>query len=397
MVISTTSIARVALAGLLALGIQAAPRRVSASGAGVQAATPSAAPLRLAIAGLVHGHVTGFLRLAQARTDVQIVGVFDPDEALRHSYAQRYKLADDIFFADMAAMLDRVKPDAVAAFTSTYDHPIVVEAAAARHLTVMMEKPLAVSTEHARRIERAAARGGIQVLVNYETTWYANHGTIWTLMKERAAGGAIRKIVALDGHQGPKKINVQPEFFAWLTDPIKNGAGALFDFGCYGANLMTWLLDNERPIAVTTLAQHFQPDVYPRVEDEATVLVEYAKAQGLIQASWNWPFNRKDLEVYAERGAAFAGTGGSGLRVTLPDQPDHAVTPDPRPADERDSLSHLIAVARGSRKPNALSSLANNLIVTEILDAARQSARTHARVALPPGPRTNPAPVGLQK
>src|SRR4051794_20429121 len=313
MVISTTSIARVALAGLLALGIQAAPRRVSASGAGVQAATPSAAPLRLAIAGLVHGHVTGFLRLAQARTDVQIVGVFDPDEALRHSYAQRYKLADDIFFADMATMLDRVKPDAVAAFTSTYDHPIVVEAAAARHLTVMMEKPLAVSTEHARRIERAAARGGIQVLVNYETTWYANHGTIWTLMKERAAGGAIRKIVALDGHQGPKKINVQPEFFAWLTDPIKNGAGALFDFGCYGANLMTWLLDNERPIAVTTLAQHFQPDVYPRVEDEATVLVEYAKAQGLIQASWNWPFNRKDLEVYAERGAAFAGTGGSGL------------------------------------------------------------------------------------
>jgi hypothetical protein len=58
------------------------------------------------------------------------------------------------------------------------------------------------------------------------------------------------------------------------------------------------------------------------------------------------------------------------------------VTPDPRPPDERDSISHLMAVVRGTRKPNALSSLANNMIVTEILEAARQSARTHARVTL---------------
>ena len=45
------------------------------------------APLRLAIAGLVHGHVDGFLRGAVARNDVQIVGVFDPDAALRKKYA----------------------------------------------------------------------------------------------------------------------------------------------------------------------------------------------------------------------------------------------------------------------------------------------------------------------
>ena len=109
-------------------------------------------------------------------------------------------------------------------------------------------------------------------------------------------------MVAMDGHSGPKEINVQPEFLDWLTDPVQNGAGALFDFGCYGANLMTWLMDNQRPIAVTAVTQHFQPDVYPRVDDEATILVEYPKAQGIIQASWNWPFNRKDLEVYGDHG-----------------------------------------------------------------------------------------------
>jgi predicted dehydrogenase len=357
---------------------------VAAFGPATAQETPVGKPLRLAIAGLVHGHVSGFLRAAQARRDVQIVGVFEPDASLRRKYAQAFNLSEQLFFADVGAMLDRVHPEAIASFTSTLDHPVVVEAAADRHVPVMMEKPLAVSTAHAERIKAAAERGKIQVLVNYETTWYPSHGTIWSLFKEKKAAGGIRKMVALDGHQGPKAINVQPEFFAWLSDPVRNGAGALFDFGCYGANLMTWLMDNQRPLSVTAVTQHFQPQVYPRVDDEATIVVEYPQAQGIIQASWNWPVNRKDLEVYGEKGYAIA-TGGDHLRVELLQEPERPVTPDPRPPDEHDSISHLIAVVRGGRAPNALSSLENNLIVTEILDAARQSAEKHTRIEL--GPR----------
>ena len=220
------------------------------------------------------------------------------------------------------------------------------------------------------------------MLVNYETTWYANHGTIWTLVKERGAAGEIRKMVAMDGHQGPKKINVQPEFLAWLSDPVKNGGGALFDFGCYGANLMTWLMDGERPLAVTAMTQRFKPAVYPRVDDEATVLVEYPRAQGIVQASWNWPFNRKDLDVYGETGYARA-IGGTVLRVRRPGPAEEEAVPLPeRPEDERDSLSYLAAVVRGRLKPSGLSSLENNLVVTEILEAARESARTGKTVRL---------------
>lgn len=340
-------------------------------------------PLRLAIAGLVHGHVSGFLRGAQGRRDVEIVGIFDPDKVLLQHYGQRYKIPDAALFTDLAEMLDRTKPEAVASFTNTYDHPAIVEAAASRHIPVMMEKPLAVSNAHARRIQRAAERGGVNVFVNYETTWYPSLGSVWTLMKDKKSAGEIRKMVAMDGHQGPKAINVQPEFLSWLSDPVKNGGGALYDFGCYGANLMTWLMDNQRPVSVTAITQQFQPAVYPRVDDEATILVEYPNAQGIIQASWNWPSNRKDLEVYGQRGFTIA-TGGNGLRVALPNEPEHSVTPEARPADERDSISHLIAVVRGARKPNALSSLDNNMIATEILEAARESARTRQRVVLTP-------------
>jgi scyllo-inositol 2-dehydrogenase (NADP+) len=343
-------------------------------------------PLRLCIAGLVHGHVDGFLRAAGKRKDVEIAGIFDPDTALQKQYAQRYGLADFVFFTNLGTMLDRVKPEAVASFTSTFDHAIVVEACARRHIHVMMEKPLAVNMADARAIERAAHQGGIQVIVNYETTWYASHGAMGRILKEQHAAGDIRKMVAMDGHEGPKEIGVGPEFLGWLTDPVKNGAGALFDFGCYGANLMTWMMDNRRPIAVTAITQTDKPQIYARVDDEASVLVEYPKAQGIIQGSWNWPFSRKDFEVYGERGYAIA-TGGDALRVRLPGGQEEARALEPLPPEERDSLSYLTAVARGTRKPAGLSSLENNMIVTEILVAARESARTGRTIKLggPPG------------
>jgi len=340
-------------------------------------------PLRLAIAGLVHGHVSGFLRAAKARKDIEIVAVFDPDAALTASYGKSNGFAPELLFQNLGVMLDKVKPEAVATFTSTFDHAMVVEACAARKIPVMMEKPLAVNMTQARAIQKAAASSGIPVMVNYETTWYKSHGEIWKLIHEQKAAGEIRKMVVMDGHQGPKEINVQPEFFGWLTDPVKNGAGALFDFGCYGANLMTWLMDNQRPLAVTAIAQTNKPAIYPKVDDEATILVQYPKAQGIIQASWNWPFSRKDFEVYGASGYAIA-TGGDGLRVRLPNQRAEEVRkPGDLPAAEADSISYLIGMARGKFKPGGLNSLENNVMVVEILQAARESVRTGKKVTLP--------------
>jgi predicted dehydrogenase len=347
------------------------------------AQSPGEQPLRLAIAGLNHGHVSGFLRSAQRRTaDVTIVAVWDPDAALLARYAASNHLAADQMYTDLNKMLDAVKPEAVATFTDTYSHAGVVEACAPRHIPVMMEKPLAVDTQQARAIQQASERYHTPVIVNYETTWYRSHGEIWTLLHDQKAAGDIRKMVAMDGHQGPKEINVQPEFLAWLTDPVKDGAGALFDFGCYGANLMTWMMDNQRPLKVTALTQTEKPEIYAHVDDEATVLLEYPKAQGIIQASWNWPVSRKDFEVYGTKGYAIA-TGGDNLRVRLPGTraEETRTLPELNP-QQADSISYLIGVVRGKFKPSGLSSLKNNMIVIEILDAARESARTGRTIAL---------------
>jgi predicted dehydrogenase len=171
-----------------------------------------------------------------------------------------------------------------------------------------------------------------------------------------------------------------------VIDPVQDGAGALFDFGCYGANLMTWLMHNQRPKTVMAIAQSNKPEIYARVDDEATIVLQYPKAQGIIQASWNWPFNRKDFEVYGDKGMAIA-TGPDSLRMRLPgEKSEHVDALDPVPPDEVNSSAYLVSVLRGQRKPGGLSSLENNMIVTEILEAARESARTGKAVTLPATP-----------
>lgn len=342
-------------------------------------------PFRLAIAGLVHGHAGGFLNDLQHREDVILVAIVEADPALASSYRQRFNLAEDLFFTSIDQMLDRVEVDAVAAFTTTFDHPAIVTACAPRGIPVMMEKPLAVSMEHARIIEEAARQHNIHVLVNYETTWYAANHDLFSRVLDEQSIGEIRKMIVRDGHQGPKEIGVGPEFLVWLTDPVLNGGGALTDFGCYGANLMTHLMRGERPLAVTAVLQQLKTDTtYARVDDEATILVTYPNAQGIIQASWNWPFNRKDMDVYGVTGSIHQ-INSNDLTIRNNQGEESRTVAKPLETPHGDPLSYLMAVIRGQIKPEGLSSLENNLIVTEILDAARQSAETGQAVILREG------------
>jgi predicted dehydrogenase len=345
-----------------------------------QSGTASSAPLRVAIAGLVHGHVGGFLQQNLHRSDIQIVGVAEPDIKLSAFYESKFALAHNVFFASVEEMLDKTKPQAVLVYTNTFDHRSVVEVCARHGVPVMMEKPLAVSVEDARAMQAAAQRGKIQVLVNYETTWYRSNRAAYDLVRENAIGD-IRKVVIHDGHSGPKEINVEPWFLAWLTDPKLNGAGALFDFGCYGADLMTWLMDNRRPDTVTAVTQRIKPDIYPHVDDEATIVLTYPKAQAILQASWNWPFSRKDMEVYGQSGFAIT-VERDAVRVRLPKQEEKLHDAKPLDPRESDSVNYLRAVILDGMPPQGLSSLETNMIVTEILDAARRSAATGKTIRL---------------
>lgn len=340
-------------------------------------------PLRVGIARLTHSHVHGLLNRPE-QGDLEIVGIYEPNKALAQRYAEQYGYSMDIVFDNMENMLKQASPEAVAAFGSIYEHLSVVETCAPLGIHVMVEKPLAVSVEHAQKMKALAEKHNIHLLTNYETTWYATNHKAYKMVVEEDVVGDLRKIVVHDGHEGPKEIGVNQEFLDWLTDPKENGGGAIIDFGCYGANLITWLMKGERPEAVIGLTQQFKPEIYPKVDDEATILLQYPETQGIIQASWNWPFNRKDMEIYGQTGYVMA-DNSSDMRIRLAGhQQAHQETLPERKAPYNDPFSFLTAVVKGEIKvaPYDLSSLENNMIVVEILEAARKSAESGEKIYL---------------
>lgn len=356
---------------------------------GLLAASPAAAqegaPLKIGVVRLTHTHVHGIFE-SEKRGDIEIVGIVEPDTALARRYSEQHHFAINKVYPTLEAMIEARHPVAVAAFGSIFEHLQVVETAAPLGIHVMVEKPLAVSRGHARKMHRLAERYGIHLLVNYETTWYPTTQRAHELLKDGEIG-ETRKIIVRDGHRGPVRLGISAEFLDWLLDPELNGGGALVDFGCYGANLATWLMDGRRPNSVTAVVQQFQTENNPEVDDEATIILAYDHAQAVIQASWNWPMGRKDLEIYGVDGAIYADNGHD-LRIRYPQGYDgydeKAFRLPDRPAPYDDPFSYFKGVIDGgvTLAPDDLSALANNLVVMEILDAARESARTGRTIAL---------------
>ena len=345
------------------------------------AASPS--PLRIVVAGTSHGHA-GWILGKKDTSTVLVVGIYEPDTALVAKQKSRYKLPASLFYTDLKKLLQEKKPEAAVAFGSIFDHLAVVEACAPLGIHVMVEKPLAVSLKHAERMSSLAKKYNIHLLTNYETSWYPTTIKSFQLLHDSGAIGALRKAVIHDGHQGPKEINVGAEFFNWLTDPVLNGGGALIDFGCYGANLMTYLRKGEQPISVSAVTRQFKPHIYPKVDDDATIVVNYRDAQCIIQASWNWPFSRKDMELYGEHGYAIA-VNNNTLRTRYKNSNEITRTITASEVTVfTDPFDYLEAVVRKKIHPLPydLYSLENNLMVVRILEAARTSAKTGKTIFL---------------
>ena len=333
--------------------------------------------LRVGVAGLTHDHVHNIMHQFKSG-EVIIAGIAESDPQLFARYKKSYQLPDSLFYPDLPTLIAHTHPDAVLAYNAIVEHLGVVEICAPRGIPVMVEKPLATTVKDAERIAALAAQYHIRVLTNYETTWYNTNQQIFEMVNAQAIGDP-RKMIVHDGHQGPKEIGCSPDFLNWLTDPVKNGGGALRDFGCYGANLMTWLMHNKTPVSVTAITHHIKPSIYPKVDDDATILLEYADATGIIEASWNWPFGIKDWEVFGTTGYLHALNDKDLLQRTKKAYDSVAV----HPAAYRDNIAYLTDVLSGKTDPgNDLSSLPNNLIVVRILEAATRSAKEGRRIPL---------------
>lgn len=334
-------------------------------------------PLKVAVIGLTHTHVHWILG-REDFGDIEIIGIVEPNRDLAERFCAQHNITMDLVYDSMEALYSKVQPEAVFAFNSIYEHLETVEFFAPKGVHVMVEKPLAVSWEHAKKMESLARKHNIKLLTNYETSWYGSNHEAYRLALKENLVGPIQRMVFHHGHQGPIEIGCNQEFLEWLTDPVQNGGGAITDFGCYGANLSTWFMQGRVPVKVTAITRQFKPEKYPNVDDDATIILDYPKTQVVLQASWNWSHNRKDMELYGNSGYIICKDGTDmELLENEEDGPyDKEAVSLKKGFHDPFALFTQIVKNKHQLPRYDLSSLENNFLVVKILEAAKASAQS---------------------
>jgi predicted dehydrogenase len=321
--------------------------------------------------------VWSLLKDIAGESSAELVAIAETDAGLV-SKAQKEVPASVKFYADYVEMLDQAKPEAVIVATSNDRHLEILRQCAKRHIHYSTEKPMATSAADAREMERLAREAKINLMVNYWNAWVAPSHEIFHRVRAGEVG-PIQKIIVQYGHRGPKEIGISQQFANWLYDPVKNGGGAIMDFGCYGAELSLWL--KGRPTRVYATTRKMKVEQNNKVDDDATIVLEYPDATAIIEASWDWPYNKDQVEVFGPKGSLLARHNTLQHRSADARGPNVApdgenVTLDPLPKDTSNPIAYFVDCIRNNKPIEDPVSARLNVQVMEILDAARESART---------------------
>ena len=342
------------------------------------------AKTRLAVVGLDHDHVWGLLKDMAKEPQAELVAIADPHPDLVEK-AKAQVPAGVKFYADYVKMLDEAKPQAVVVTTENDRHLEILKECAKRNIHLSTEKPMAATAAQAREMERLARQAHIKLMVNYWNAWVAPSHEIFHRVK---AGdiGPVQKIIVQYGHQGPREIGVSKYFAEWLYDPVKNGGGALIDFGCYGAEWALWL--RGRPTRVFAVAQKLKTDQRNAVDDDAVILLEYPDATAIIQGSWDWPYSKGQVEVFGPKGSLMATNQRLLYRsarspATMQNLAGDPVELPPAQPETSNPIAYFLYCIRNDKPVEDPVSPSLNVGVVEILDAAKESIRTGRAVELP--------------
>ena len=336
---------------------------------------------KIAIVSGLHAHVWAPLKLALKGDQVKFSGFA---ETLPELVAQARKtgVPDNLIFADYRKMIEETKPDMVWAFTETYRHLEVVQYCAPRGIHVIVEKPLAATYKQALEIQKLARRHNIHVLTNYGSTWQASNYAVKAAV-DAGAIGPVYRLRAVVGHGGPGDPQ-KSSFVAWLADPVKNGGGALVDFGCYSILWSLWL--KGRPERVYTSVLHLKPELYPKVEYNATIILNYSDGVAIFEASWDLPPRPPSgNEIFGRNGSIVMGRpielrkAGRGGGQAQPEQ----IKVEPLPPERSGAIAYLVNRLSTKQPLEGMTTLDINVQVQEVLEAAKMSVKTGQAVRLP--------------
>jgi predicted dehydrogenase len=334
---------------------------------------------KIGVASLVHDHVWSELKHWQSLPNIEIVAAGDVNEDLRQRIQEKYGVAKT--YPSWQEMLEAEGDglDIVQVASENSNHADIVEAAAAKKLHCIVEKPMAAKLSQANRMVKAAEEAGITLLINWPTAWSPAHQE----MERRILAGEIGEVRYFkyrSAHNGPREIGCDPHFVEWLYDAEKNGAGALMDYCCYGSAMCARHLG--LPEKVTGLRAVLAKD-YPLPDDNAIIAMQYPHAFGVAEASWT------QVTGYASGNPVAYGSEGAislqGGKVVLqkPGKDPETITPQELQAPRRNGPEYLLHCLETGEAVEGVCSPQVSRNAQEILEAGLRAADTGQTQILP--------------
>jgi predicted dehydrogenase len=255
----------------------------------------------------------------------------------------------------------------------------VVEEVARRGIHVMSEKPMAATLAQADRMVAACAAARVELMINWPTAWNPAIQTVDRLVRDGAIG-RVHKVKYLAAHQGPREIGCSTYFCDWLYSEELNGAGALMDYCCYGANMAAhWL---GRPTSVVGIRGTLDKSDCP-VDDNAILLLQYPRAFVVAEASWTQqaPDGSGNPALFGSQGTL--SVVGNRIRLARLGKEPEFLEPDRPAPGRRNGAEYLASCLRSGTPVEGMCSSATGRLAQEILEAGLTSTRTGAAVSLP--------------
>ena len=195
--------------------------------------------LNVGIIGLGHLHPFTYMPHFKSCKLTNVVAAMDPNAALRETFSNQFGVKT---YADYESMLANEKLDLVYIFLPHCDCAAAGIACAERGIHVVVEKPVAHTSESAAAVAAACAKN--QVLFSTPYLW--RYHPVTRRMKEVIDAGLLGRIVGCEGRCAAGGLHRYIEGHSeWMLDPSKSGGGPMYNLGVHWIDLYRWLLGSE--------------------------------------------------------------------------------------------------------------------------------------------------------
>lgn len=354
---------------------------------------------RLGVIGFAHMHINELVRRFNELPNVEWVACADTVPAVpekretRSTRGWNMKHAlNDIgipkAYDDYQEMLEKENFDIILFCPENARHGEVAEAIAAKGAHMVTEKPMAARLDEARRMVKAANAAGVELMVNWPSTWnpatrtakkLVDSGAIGDLLEVKWRGGSMGPLTHGSSHPGTEGgtgMLTDDEKGATWWHQAATGGGALLDYCCYGACLSRYYI-GEPAIAAWGMKANLNSP-YGDADDNAVIAVRFPKAMALLEATWSTVDHGIPTGpiLYGNKGTIVI-SGRDELRlIQEKGQPAQSVPSEPLPAGRTTLAEEFIHHLETGEPLHETLGPRFNLDAQAILDAGIRSAET---------------------